>query len=173
MKNKLLPISVLAIILLFAAAAFVHNRQKPQSAENGQASQEPAVANQPAQDQPGQSTSSPKQAVKAQPPQTKADPRQPNQVVKSDGQYILFYSVGCPHCAKVEAFIQQNGIANKLPLQNKEVYYDSDNAALLVEIVTSCGMPTGSIDVPFLYDGSQCIVGDADIISFFQQKLNI
>lgn len=36
-----------------------------------------------------------------------------------------------------------------------------------------CGLNTNSIGVPFLWDGSNCLIGDCDIISFFEAELKI
>jgi len=84
----------------------------------------------------------------------------------------LFYGDGCPHCALVEEYVSQNNIESKIPFVKKEVYYNKQNANELVEKAKACGMPTDSIGVPFLWDGSKCLVGDQDIIEFFKTKVN-
>jgi len=85
---------------------------------------------------------------------------------------ILFYGDGCPHCAIVEEYISQNGMDAKVNFAKKEVYYNKQNADELVAKAQTCGMPTDSIGVPFLWDGSKCLVGDQDIIEFFNSKTN-
>lgn len=83
---------------------------------------------------------------------------------------ILFYGDGCPHCAIVEEYVSKNGIEKQVPFIKKEVYNNKQNSAELVEKAKVCGIPTSSIGVPFLWDGSKCLTGDKDIIEFFQQK---
>jgi glutaredoxin len=98
-----------------------------------------------------------------------------NKTVVEEGQsvdqIILFYGDGCPHCAIVEDYIKNNNIKEKLSFEEKEVYYNQNNAKELEAKAKICGLPTGSIGVPFLWDGSKCFIGDEDIIKFFKQKL--
>jgi len=88
---------------------------------------------------------------------------------------ILFYGIGCPHCAKVEEFIKENKIKEKIVFEEKEVYFNKDNVKKLVEIAKKCGFNEKEIGVPFLWDGEnqRCIVGDEPIINFFKEKLNL
>lgn len=85
---------------------------------------------------------------------------------------ILFYGDGCPHCAIVEEYVNQNGIEAKVSFAKKEVYYNKQNADELIAKAKACSMSTNSIGVPFLWDGSTCLVGDQDIIEFFKSKIN-
>lgn len=88
---------------------------------------------------------------------------------------VLFYGIGCPHCAKVEDFIKENKIKEKISFEEKEVYFNRQNAKLLAEIAKKCNFSENQIGVPFLWDGEkeQCIVGDEPIINFFKEKLKI
>jgi glutaredoxin len=86
-------------------------------------------------------------------------------------QIILFYGIGCPHCAEVENYIEQNNIKNKIPLVQKEVYYNQNNAKELEEKAKICNLSANSIGVPFLWDGEKCFIGDQEIINFFKQKI--
>lgn len=87
------------------------------------------------------------------------------------GQLILFYGDGCPHCAKVEEYVKQNQIENKISFAQKEIYHNQDNAKELEEKAKICGLPADSIGVPFLWDGEKCLIGDQDIIDFFKRKV--
>jgi len=89
-----------------------------------------------------------------------------------ESQIILFYGDGCPHCAIVEDYIKENNIKEKLSFEEKEVYYNQNNANDLAQKAQICGISTDSIGVPFLWDGSKCYVGDQDITDFFNQKIN-
>jgi len=96
----------------------------------------------------------------------------PNQDLKG---IILFYGIGCPHCAKVEEFIRKNKIKEKIAFEEKEVYFNRENAKKLIEVAKKCGIKENEIGVPFLWDGEnqKCIVGDEPIIDFFKEKLNL
>jgi glutaredoxin len=91
---------------------------------------------------------------------------------KQESEIILFYGIGCPHCAEVEEYIKQNQVDSKTSLVQKEVYYNPENAKELEEKAQKCGLITNSIGVPFLWDGKSCIIGDRPIIDFFKQKIN-
>ena len=100
-------------------------------------------------------------------------------VQQSDGnanqeanRIVLYYGDGCPHCALVEEFVTENNIEAEVSFAKKEVYYNKQNAGELAEKAKTCGMPADSIGVPFLWDGSKCLVGDQDIIEFFKSKIN-
>ena len=100
------------------------------------------------------------------PPSTTVNTRQTTK------QIILFYGDGCPHCALVEKYVAENNVALKVPFVKKEVYYNNKNAEELAAKAKICGLPTDSIGVPFLWDGSKCLVGDQDIIKFFKERMN-
>jgi len=89
-----------------------------------------------------------------------------------ESQITLFYGDGCPHCAIVEDYIKNNNIKERLSFEEKEVYYNQNNAKELEAKAKICGLATDSIGVPFLWDGLKCYVGDQDIINFLNQKIN-
>jgi glutaredoxin len=91
---------------------------------------------------------------------------------QTDSQIILYYGDGCPHCAIVEEYIDENKIEDLVSFEQKEVYYNRSNAEELQAKAKICGLPTNSIGVPFLWDGRTCLIGDQDIINFFKQKSN-
>ena len=84
---------------------------------------------------------------------------------------ILFYGTGCPHCEKVEEYLQENNIESKINIEKKEVYDNKDNANLLAKIAKKCGIKENELGVPFLWTGSECKIGDEDIINFFKEKV--
>ncbi len=92
---------------------------------------------------------------------------------QAQDKIILFYGDGCSHCALVEKFIKDNNIQNKVSFVEKEVFGDDVNANELVQKATTCGVATDSVGVPFLWDGSHCVIGDEAVINFFKQKTNI
>jgi len=72
----------------------------------------------------------------------------------------------------VEEYIEKNKARDKISFAQKEVYYNQSNAKELEAKAEICGMPADSIGVPFLWDGEKCLIGDQDIIEFFNQKIN-
>ena len=88
----------------------------------------------------------------------------------SSSGLILFYSNSCPHCQNVEKYMGDNKIPDKLSISQKEIS-DKAAASLLLEKAKVCGLNMDSVGVPFLWNGSQCLVGDEDIINFFKSKI--
>jgi glutaredoxin len=96
-----------------------------------------------------------------------------NQVAIPEGM-ILFYGEGCPHCKNVDEFIMQNKITDKVKFANLEVWSNKDNQTILGEVALKCGISSGSVGVPLLYDGnSKCYVGDIDAIDFLKTQAGI
>jgi glutaredoxin len=91
----------------------------------------------------------------------------------TNDQMILFVGSGCPHCAKVEDFINQNQVNSKLSFQTKEVFYDKNNQATFEEKAKECNLDLNNAGVPMLWTGgSNCIEGDQPIIDYFNQQIN-
>ena len=97
---------------------------------------------------------------------------QNNQVV--NGELILFYGEGCPHCLKVESYIEENKVTDKIDLQLKEVWNNEENHNLMIEKVKACNLGNKSVGVPFLWDAgnSKCLMGDSNVIDYLQSKVN-
>ncbi|MFA6514562.1 MAG: hypothetical protein WCT50_04740 [Patescibacteria group bacterium] len=84
---------------------------------------------------------------------------------------VLFYGDTCPHCKIVEEFIVSNKIEERIEFRKLEVYNNQGNAQLLTQTAKKCGLDTTQgVGVPFFYTGDKCLVGDADIINYFQQQ---
>jgi len=87
---------------------------------------------------------------------------------------VLFFSPTCPHCIKVEEFLTQNKAAEKIKYENRDTSI-AVNIDLLKEKSKKCGLNESDLAIPFLFDGSgntpKCLIGDVDIIKFFQDKL--
>ncbi|MCX6779543.1 MAG: hypothetical protein NTU97_04970 [Candidatus Magasanikbacteria bacterium] len=96
---------------------------------------------------------------------------QPGQETLDPQGIILFEGEGCPHCAIVEEFLAQNKVKDKVEFTTLEVYKNKNNAALMAKKAQLCNIPTTGMGVPFLWDGSKCLVGDVDINNFFQEKI--
>lgn len=88
----------------------------------------------------------------------------------SKNEMILFYGDTCPHCKKVSEYIDANNVKAKFNFQELEVYNNQANAQLMAKKAISCGLDTSQgLGVPFFFDGQNCLVGDQDIINFFQK----
>lgn len=83
----------------------------------------------------------------------------------------LYYRIGCTHCEKVEKFLEDNKVSEKIKYERKEAGANRANADELIGRAKKCGFNTATLGVPFLYDGANCLMGDEDIIKFFQNKL--
>lgn len=92
-----------------------------------------------------------------------------NEAVESD--IVLFYGDGCSYCKVVETYLEKEKIESKINFSKREVYNNQANATLMASKAKACGLNTNSIGVPFLWDGSQCLIGDRDIIAFFEAEL--
>lgn len=90
----------------------------------------------------------------------------------TDNGIILFYGIGCPHCAKVDEYVAANKISEKIKFERLEVFQNQRNAKVMAEKYTACGLNTAvGMGVPFLWDGAnkKCYSGDVETINFFSQ----
>jgi glutaredoxin len=90
----------------------------------------------------------------------------------SASKAILFYGETCPHCVKVEKFIEDNKIAEKIQFDRLETFKNKDNSALMLEKASACGLDQGQIGVPFYWDSGKCVVGDSNIEEYLKTKMN-
>ena len=96
----------------------------------------------------------------------------PDQPLPNDGRIILFYRDDCPQCQKVEEYLATSKVEEKvINIEKKEVSTNQDNINLLLEKAALCKISEKSIGVPFLWAESKCIVGDADIIKYFGERI--
>ena len=91
-------------------------------------------------------------------------------LIKNQPEQILFYSDSCPHCQIVEQYITANNVKSYLVFRELEVSTNPANAQLLAKKATSCGLATDSLGVPFFFDGTNCLLGDENIIKYFSDK---
>ena len=95
--------------------------------------------------------------------------------VSSAQEYILFYGNGCPHCAKVEDYINDNKLGKQFDIVQKEVFFNKNNLNELDGYLEKHKLTYDNIGVPFLIINSwtDCdyINGDTNIIEYFSGKL--
>ncbi len=83
--------------------------------------------------------------------------------------YEYFWSVTCPHCAKVQEFLDSWEGTDKIQVEKKEVR-ERANSLLMAERAKYCGISTQNLGVPFLFTPKgKCIEGDEPIINFFKE----
>ena len=92
---------------------------------------------------------------------------------KNNERVILFYGDTCPHCKKVEEFVSANKVEDKIKFERLEVYNNKDNSTLLGQMAQICKIPTEQgVGVPFMWNKGKCLVGDQEIIGFFQGEIS-
>ena len=83
-------------------------------------------------------------------------------------QQTFFYGKECPHCKTVEKYIAEH----KLQLATKEVYHNRANMQLLVFIVRNCNPQAKAIELPLLWTGNSCVIGEQPVLRFLKEHLN-
>lgn len=91
--------------------------------------------------------------------------------------YIFFYWNGCPHCAKVEKFFNDNNIEKSFSLEKKEIYFNRNNLNEFNDYIKKLSLAPDQVGVPMLIidselDSCTYLAGDKSIIDFFQKKLD-
>lgn len=85
----------------------------------------------------------------------------------------FFYGQGCPHCANVEEYFEENGLIQKYDIQYKEIYFNSENALFFNQVMDEFRIPLAQRGVPTLVIGEKFIVGDQPIIAYFTSEADI
>lgn len=85
---------------------------------------------------------------------------------------VLYYGIGCPFCEEIDEYLEEKNTADYVTYEQKEVYYNMENAYELATAAAACGFPTDQIGVPFLWDGEGCFIGMPDIVNFFNQQVS-
>lgn len=82
---------------------------------------------------------------------------------------VFFYGQGCPHCGKVEPFLDQVELKYPdLEIRRYEVYNDQQNLQLLNKYFESYGMSIYEQGVPVIFIGNKYLAGDTPIINNFE-----
>lgn len=89
------------------------------------------------------------------------------------GPPVLFYSITCPHCTEVRAWMSQQQIDKKFKVIEKEVYNNSENNTEMMRVAKGCGLPEASVGVPILYAEGKCFIGTTDVINYLSKKAAI
>ena len=86
---------------------------------------------------------------------------------KEPSTIYLFYGTGCPHCAEVESFFDEQDLLYRYPVEKKEIYFNRDNAILFNKLLSERGVPTEEQGVPAVVVGDKVMIGDKPIINSF------
>ena len=90
----------------------------------------------------------------------------------STADTILFYGIGCPHCQKVEDYMSQNKVTDKIQIDQREVFANKSNAELMATKAADCGISKDNLGVPLLWVKGKCYSGDEEVIQYFKDQLN-
>jgi cytochrome c biogenesis protein CcdA/glutaredoxin len=83
------------------------------------------------------------------------------------GKIYFFYGNGCPHCALVEKFFEDQKLYDKYPIDKREIYFDRDNAVLYNNLLDELEIPSENRGVPMVIMGDKILLGDTPIINNF------
>lgn len=86
---------------------------------------------------------------------------------QDSSKIYFFYGTGCPHCAEVLSFFEEEDLFNRYPIEEREIYFNRDNAVLFNNTLGGLGIPNGERGVPAVVIGDKVIVGDKPIIDNF------
>ena len=93
-----------------------------------------------------------------------------SKTITISGGDILYYSLTCPHCKIVEAYIQDNNISSKIKFENIEVSQNSTAANELIKTGRYCKLDSPEIGaIPLLIYNNSCYLGDTPIIDFLNK----
>ena len=84
----------------------------------------------------------------------------------------FFWGIGCPHCAKVEPYIDQ--LEKKYPdvnFKRYEVYKDRNNAELLLQRYRSFNVSGDKQGIPAAFVGQEYFIGDQPVIDGFEAAI--
>ncbi len=83
---------------------------------------------------------------------------------------LFFWGQGCPHCARVESFIQKNKLDQVFDIESKEIYFNKQNRREFLRVCEQHKLSPQEEGVPMALIDGQCIVGDEPIIAALKAK---
>jgi len=89
------------------------------------------------------------------------------------GEYILFVGAGCPHCAEVERYLDEQILPDGVTITRQDIYTDHENAVLFNAMTDKLGIPIRQRAIPLLIaPGDRVLIGDIPIIRYFGEMLD-
>jgi hypothetical protein len=93
----------------------------------------------------------------------------PEVALPSPSSYELYVGEGCPHCKIVEDFLSSWAGKDTIKVEEREVWYNRENAKILQARAKTCGINPSKMGVPFMVTPEEkCIDGDQPIIEHFK-----
>ncbi len=87
-----------------------------------------------------------------------------------EGDVVLFWGKGCPHCENIDKFLAENGgLAEKLNVKKIEVFEDLKGQRVFLKKVLECQLDYSG--VPMLYKDNKCLQGDTPVIEELKKSL--
>lgn len=87
---------------------------------------------------------------------------------EENSKIYFFYGTGCPHCAQVEKFFEDEKLFDTYPIDKREIYFNRDNAILFNDILDRLNIPSNERGVPTVVIGDKVLVGDKPIMENFK-----
>lgn len=87
---------------------------------------------------------------------------------------IVFYTgQECPRCKKIEKFIDDNKLADKISLTQKEVLHNSQNNSDMKEKAMECLLDSSNVGLPFLWSKGKCYEGETKVQNFLKKEAGL
>lgn len=83
----------------------------------------------------------------------------------------FFYGDGCPHCEKVEPFIDALSNRTDIEVQRFEIYHNEDNSYLLNTFFTVNNVPQEERGIPAVFIANAYLTGDVNIQSSLEKLI--
>ena len=87
---------------------------------------------------------------------------------EENSKIYFFYGTGCPHCAQVEKFFEDEKLFDTYSIDKREIYFNRDNAILFNDILDRLNIPSNERGVPTVVIGDKVLIGDKSIIENFK-----
>lgn len=85
---------------------------------------------------------------------------------------VIYYTLTCPVCREVDAWIEENQVENWLDIDHREVGRNQANSAELANVAQQCGLDPARIGVPFMHSSGECFVGREPVINHLELLLD-
>lgn len=97
----------------------------------------------------------------------------PSQSGQQQADVVFYYGQECSHCEKVEKFIADNQIEQKVVFAKKEVWHNTVNNQEFQEKIKECSIDPEKAGVPFLFARGKCYIGEIEVEDFFKREAGI
>ena len=84
---------------------------------------------------------------------------------------ILFWGTTCPYCHIVKEEIKEQGLYEKINIEELEIYENKENLNIFREKISICGIDPSTAGVPLLFAENQCFVGVDSIIGKLKEMV--